>query len=203
MFKKDRDTVLMRFAMAKKEFEAFGVDVQAAIDKFKTIPISIHNWLDDDVVGFEDVEGLHNENVVTGNYPGKARNGDDMRQDLEMVMKCCPAKFKLNLHTLYAEPSVKKGRNELDTEDFRNWIDWAKEHGCGIDMNVSYFTHPNMKNGFSLASPNKEIRDFWIECGKNSRKIQCRYRQRTWMRLRQQPLDPRRNEGCPCRQIWL
>ena len=171
MIKKDRDFIQKRFDMAKKEFEAFGVNVDAAIDKFKTIPISIHNWLDDDVVGFEDVEGLHNENVVTGNYPGKARNGDDMREDLEMVLRCCPAKPKLNLHTLYAEPAVKKGRNELDTEDFRRWINWAKEHSCGIDMNVSYFTHPNMENGFSLSSPNKAIRDFWVECGKGSRKI--------------------------------
>lgn len=171
MIKKDRDIIQKRFDMAKKEFSAFGVDVDAAIDKFKTIPISIHNWLDDDVVGFEDVAGLHNENVVTGNYPGRARNGDDMRQDLEMAIGCCPAMPKLNLHTLYAEPTTKKGRNELETEDFRKWIDWAKAHHCGIDMNVSYFTHPNMENGFSLSSPNRKIRDFWVECGKGSRKI--------------------------------
>jgi L-rhamnose isomerase len=171
MIKRDRDVIQKRFEMAKQQFAAYGVNVDAAIEKFKTIPISIHNWLDDDVVGFEDVEGLHNENVVTGNYPGKARNGDDMRQDLEMVIQCCPAKPKLNLHTLYAEPATKKSRNELDTEDFRKWIDWAKTHSCGIDMNVSYFTHPNMKNGLSLSSPDKDIRNFWVECGIGSRKI--------------------------------
>lgn len=168
---KDRDDIQKRFEMAKKVFAAYGVDVDAAIEKFKTIPISLHNWLDDDVVGFEDVEGLHNENVVTGNYPGKARNGDDMRSDIEFAINCCPAKPKLNLHTLYAEPTVKKARNELETEDFRKWIDWAKEHDCGIDMNVSYFTHKNIDGGFSLASNKKEIRDFWVACGKGSRKI--------------------------------
>lgn len=171
MRKADRDIIQTRFEMAKKDFAAFDVDVEAAIEKFETIPISLHNWLGDDVVGFEEVEGLHNENVVTGNYPGKARNGDDMRRDIEMALKCSPAKPKLNLHTIYAEPVTRKGRNELDTEDFRKWIDWAKEHGCGIDMNVSYFTHPNMDGGFSLSSHKKEIRDFWVECGKGSRKI--------------------------------
>jgi len=169
--KKDRDAIQKRFELAKKEFAAFGVDVDAAIEKFKTIPISLHNWLGDDVTGFEDVEGLHRENVVTGNYPGRARNGDEMRSDIEVALRCFPTKAKLSLHAIYAEPATKKGRDELDTEDFRKWIDWAKEHGCGIDMNATYFTHPNMDGGFSLSSPKKEIRDFWVECGKRSRKI--------------------------------
>ena len=167
----DRDVIQKRFDMAVKRFADYGVDVNAAIAKFETIPISLHNWVDDDVVGFEDVEGLHNENVVTGNYPGKARNGDEMRQDIEVAIGLSPTKPKLNLHAIYAEPATKKGRNELDTEDFRKWIDWAKEHGCGIDFNMSYFTHPNMDGGFSLASDNPGIRDFWVECGKASRKI--------------------------------
>ena len=82
----DRDVIQKRFDMAVKRFADYGVDVNAAIAKFETIPISLHNWVDDDVVGFEDVEGLHNENVVTGNYPGKARNGDEMRQDIEVAI---------------------------------------------------------------------------------------------------------------------
>ena len=171
MKKADRETIQKRFDMARITFSALGVDVDAAIAQFNAIPISLHNWLGDDVVGFEDVQGVHNENVVTGHYPGKARNGDDMRSDIEVAVRCCPGKPKLNLHTLYAEPERKKGRNELEAEDFRNWIDWAKEHGCGIDMNVSYFTHPNMEGGFSLSSNNKAIRDFWVECGQGSRRI--------------------------------
>jgi len=171
MKKQDRDIIQTRFELAKKDFSAFGVDVEAAIEQFKSIPVSLHNWLGDDVTGFEDVAGLHNENVVTGNYPGKAKTGDEMRSDIDQAFRCVPTKPKLNLHTLYAEPAAPKARNELDTEDFRKWIDWAKERDCGIDMNVSYFTHPNMEGGFSLASHKKEIRDFWVECGKGSRKI--------------------------------
>lgn len=171
MKKADREIIQKRYDMAKSVFASYGVDVEAAVAQFETIPISLHNWLGDDVVGFEDTEGVHNENVVTGNYPGKARNGDEMRRDIEVAVGCCPGKPKLNLHTIYAEPKTKKGRNELETEDFRKWIDWAKAHGCGIDMNVSYFTHPNMEGGFSLASSNKAIRDFWVECGQGSRRI--------------------------------
>ena len=171
MKKADREIIQKRYDMAKSVFSSFGVDVETAIAQLEAIPISLHNWLGDDVTGFEDMEGIHNENVVTGNYPGKARNGDEMRRDIEVAVNCCPGKPKLNLHTIYAEPKIKKGRNELDAEDFRQWIDWAKEHGCGIDMNVSYFTHPNMEGGFSLASGNKAIRDFWVECGQGSRRI--------------------------------
>jgi L-rhamnose isomerase len=171
MKENDRDIIQKRFEMAKDRFSAFKVDVEEVIRLFDIIPISLHNWLDDDVAGFEQVEGLHNENVVTGNYPGKARNGDDMRMDIEMAISCSPSRPKLNLHAIYAEPKKEKGRNELETEDFSNWIDWAKEHQCGIDMNATYFTHPNMEGGFSLASGNKAIRDFWVECGKGSRRI--------------------------------
>jgi L-rhamnose isomerase len=89
----------------------------------------------------------------------------------KQAISCSPSRPKLNLHAIYAEPKKEKGRNELETEDFSNWIDWAKEHQCGIDMNATYFTHPNMEGGFSLASGNKAIRDFWVECGKGSRRI--------------------------------
>ena len=165
------ENILKRYEFAKKEFSAWGIDVEKVIETFVSIPISLHNWMDDDVTGFEDLTGIHNENVVTGRYKGKARNGDDMRLDLDMAISCIPSKPKLNLHTLYAEPTEKKQRDELTTEDFRKWINWAKEKQCGIDMNVSYFSHKNIVNGFSLASEKKEIRDFWVRCGVQSREI--------------------------------
>ncbi|MEG2088208.1 MAG: L-rhamnose isomerase, partial [Angelakisella sp.] len=165
------DVILSNYENAKKIYAEYGVDVDAVIEQFKTIPISVHNWQGDDVRGFEGSSGLHSENVVTGNYPGRANNGDEMRQDLAQAFKFSPCRHKLNLHSMYAEPKVKKERNELETEDFRTWIDWAKQNGYGIDFNVSYFTHAMMKDGCSLASPDEAVRQYWIQAGIGGRKI--------------------------------
>ena len=167
----NKEIILSNYENAKKIYARYDVDVDKAIEKFKSIPISVHNWQGDDVRGFEGSEGIHSENVVTGNYPGRAENGDQMRQDLEQAFKFSPCRHKLNLHTMYAEPKEKKERNEYDTEDYRKWIDWAKQHGLGIDFNVSYFTHPMMKDGCSLASDDETVRQYWIQAGINGRKI--------------------------------
>ena len=167
----NKDLILENYENAKKVYALYDVDTDAAIEKFKTIPISVHNWQGDDVTGFEDFEGVHSENVVTGNYPGRAQNGDQMRQDLEQAFKFSPARHKLNLHSMYAEPKEKKDRNEYDTEDYRNWIDWCKKLGIGMDFNVSYFTHPMMKDGCSLASDDEAVREYWIQAGIRGRKI--------------------------------
>ncbi len=167
----NKELILNNYENAKKVYAELGVDVAAAIEKFKTIPISVHNWQGDDVRGFEGSEGLHSENVVTGNYPGRSTNGSEMRQDLEQAFKYSPCRHKINLHSMYAEPKVKKERNELDTEDFRPWIDWARAGGYGIDFNVSYFTHAMMRNGCSLASEDEDVRKYWIKAGIGGRKI--------------------------------
>lgn len=167
----DRKIIEENYKNAKEIFKAFGVDTEEVIKKFETVPISVHNWQGDDVKGFEGLEGIHSENVVTGSYPGASRNGGEMRKDLETAFKFSPCKHKINLHSMYAEPQNPKERNELDTEDFRKWIDWAKANKYGMDFNVSYFTHPMMIDGCSLASPKKEVRDYWIKAGINSRKI--------------------------------
>ncbi|NLC45054.1 MAG: L-rhamnose isomerase [Clostridiales bacterium] len=167
----NKEIILSNYENAKQIYGQYGVDVENAIEKFKTIPISVHNWQGDDVSGFEGSEGIHSENVVTGNYPGRARNGDEMRQDLEQALKFSPSKHKLNLHSMYAEPKVKKERNEYDTEDYRTWIDWAKKNNLGIDFNVSYFTHPMMKDGCSLASDDENVREYWIKAGIAGRKV--------------------------------
>jgi L-rhamnose isomerase len=165
------NTVEKNFELAKKVFEEYGVDVEQTIALFDQIPISLHNWQADDVTGFEELGDVHSENVVTGNYPGKPRNADEMRRDIEFAFSCAPCKPRVNLQSIYAEPKAKKDRNEYTTEDFRNWIDWAKEKGYGLDFNASYFRHPMMVGGFSLSSPKKEVRDFWIQVGINSRRI--------------------------------
>ena len=166
-----KEIILSNYENAKKIYAMYDVDADKVIEKFKSIPIAVHNWQGDDVRGFEGNEGIHSENVVTGNYPGRARNGDEMRQDLEQAFKFSPCRHKLNLHSMYAEPKVKKERNELEAEDFRSWIDWAKKNNIGIDFNVSYFTHPMMKDGCSLASDDENVRQYWIKAGINGRKI--------------------------------
>lgn len=167
----NKEIVLQNYQNAKTIYAEYGVDTDAAIQMFKTIPISVHNWQGDDVRGFEGSDGLHSENVVTGSYPGRSNNGEQMRQDLDQAFRFSPCRHKLNLHSMYAEPKAKKQRNEYDTEDFRPWIDWAKARGYGIDYNVSYFTHAMMKDGCSLATPDEEVRQYWIKAGVNGRKI--------------------------------
>ncbi len=163
--------VLQNYEVAKEVYAEHGVDTEAAIARFRTIPVSVHNWLADDVRGLEGSQGLHSENVVTGNYPGRAVSAGQIRQDYEQAFRFSPLTHKVNLHSMYAEPARKKERCDLDTEDFRAWIDWAKERDLGIDFNVSYFTHRMMKDGCSLASPDREVREYWIRAGIGGRKI--------------------------------
>lgn len=171
MYQSDKELINRNYQYAKKVYAQYGVDTDQAIEKFRTIPIAIHNWSDDDVKGFEDNGNVPSENTVTGNYPGRARNGEEMRQDLEQAMRFSPCSHKLNLQSFYAEPKAPKERNVYDTEDYRTWIDWAKKHHLGINFNVSYFTSPHMKDGCSLSSPDEDTRKYWIKAGKQARKI--------------------------------
>ncbi len=168
--KRDPEQILRAYEDAKRVYAAYGVDTDAAIEIFKTVPITLHNWQGDDVVGFEQHEGVHSENLVTGNYPGRARNGDEMRMDIDTAFSFSPTKPRVNLHSMYGEPGTTE-RNLQTTEDFRGWIDWAKSRGYAMDFNVSFFTHPMMKDGCSLASPDKATREYWIKAGKSGRAI--------------------------------
>ena len=168
--KRNPEQILRAYEDAKKIYAAYGVDTDAAIEIFKTIPITLHNWQGDDVVGFEKHEGVHSENLVTGNYPGRARNGDEMRMDIDTAFSFSPTKPRVNLHSMYGEPGTTE-RNLQTTEDFRGWIDWAKSRGYALDFNVSFFTHPRMLDGCSLASPDQATREYWIKAGKSGRAI--------------------------------
>ena len=169
--KPDEDTIVKSYETARGRFGAFGVDTEKAMEQFKTIPISLHNWQGDDVRGFEGMEGVASQNLVTGNYPGAARNGDEMRMDIDKAFSLSPCKHRVNLHSMYAEPARPTPRNELTADDFSAWIRWAKERGYGLDFNASFFTHPMMIDGFSLASRRKDVRDYWIKAGKGAREI--------------------------------
>ena len=154
---------------AKKVYAEYGVDVEAALEKFKTIQVSLQCWAGDDVKGFENLGPVASENVVTGGYPYAARNGDELREDIEEAFSLSPLTHRVNLHSMYAEHGHP--RNDLNVEDFREWIDWAKKKGYKLDFNTSFFTHPMMDKGNSVCSFDEKVRDYWIKAGIDSRKI--------------------------------
>jgi L-rhamnose isomerase len=153
------------YALAKERYAALGVDTDQAIAKLARIPISLHCWQGDDVGGFEAPEAaLGGGLAVTGNYPGKARTADELRSDLDRAYSLIPGQHRLNLHAIYAETGGQKiERNELRPEHFANWIDWAKANKHGIDFNPTCFSHPMADSGFTLASYDEGVRNFWIE----------------------------------------
>ncbi len=169
-----KNQIVKAYELAKDLYGEMGVNVDLAIKKLSKIPISLHCWQGDDVAGFEtdDAELSGGGIQATGNYPGKARNADELRSDLEKAYSLIPGKHRLNLHAIYLENNGKKvQRNEIQPEHFVRWIDWAKENTAGLDFNPSFFSHPFADDGFTLASNNKKRRDFWIEHGKATRKI--------------------------------
>ncbi len=161
------------YRLAAERYRELGVDTEAALAKLKSIPISLHCWQGDDVGGFENQGAeLGAGLAVTGNYPGKARTPDELRADADKAFSLIPGRHRFNLHASYAEFSGKRReRNELQPEDFRAWIDWAKARGIGLDFNQTYFAHPKAADGFTLAHPDAGIRRFWIEHGIACRRI--------------------------------
>lgn len=160
------------YALAKERYAALGVDVDAALQKLVTIPISLHCWQGDDVGGFEDPNrGLSGGIMTTGNYPGKARTADELRQDLDLAYSLIPGTHRLNLHAIYLESDQKVPRNEIRPEHFAGWLDWAKANHHGVDFNPTCFSHLLADDGFTLAHPDAGIRQFWIEHCIASREI--------------------------------
>lgn len=162
-----------RYKLAKAQYEEWGIDVEAALEKLKQVPISIHCWQGDDIGGFEvDQQELSGGIDVTGDYPGKATNPQELRSDIEKALSLIPGKHRISLHAIYAETNGEKvERNQLKPEHFQNWIDWAKEHDLGLDFNPTLFSHPKAADGLTLSHPDPEIRQFWIDHVKASRRI--------------------------------
>jgi len=161
------------YESAKQEYAAYGVDVEKALKRVVSIPISMHCWQGDDVVGFEGGGGLTDGGIMaTGNYPGRARTPQELRSDMEKAFSLIPGKHRIALHAIYAETGGDKiPRHQLEPKHFTNWIDWGLEQGIKFDYNPTFFSHPKAAAGFTLASNDKSIRDFWIEHGISSRKI--------------------------------
>jgi len=162
------------YLLAKEIYAELGVNTDLVLEKLKKISISLHCWQGDDVGGFETAGAELSGGGIqaTGNYPGKARNADELRADLEKTYSLLPGKHRLNLHAIYLENDGKKiERTEIQPEHFSRWIDWAKENIAGLDFNPSFFSHPLADDGFTISSKDKATRDFWIQHGKATRKI--------------------------------
>lgn len=162
-----------KYEVAKKEYERWGIDVDKVLEILNKVKISIHCWQGDDVTGFEVSQNeLSGGIAATGNYPGKARNAEELRKDLDKALSLIPGKHKVNLHAIYAETDGKViERDELKPEHFKNWVEWAKKNELGLDFNPTIFSHPKASDGLTLSHPNKEIRDFWIRHTIACRKI--------------------------------
>ncbi|TWU28633.1 L-rhamnose isomerase [Bythopirellula polymerisocia] len=160
------------FQLAQEQYDSLGVDVEAALDRLRSVAISIHCWQGDDVAGFEgNVGNLGNGLAVTGNYPGRARTSGELQSDLELAYSLIPGRHRLNLHALYGEFNGPVGRDEMEIEHFQNWIDWSRSQGVSLDFNPSYFSHDKAADGFTLAHSDPSIRHFWIDHGIACRKI--------------------------------
>jgi L-rhamnose isomerase len=153
------------YALARERYAMLGVDTEEALETLAQVSLSLHCWQGDDVGGFETSGGeLGGGLAATGNYPGKARNADELRRDLDMAYSLIPGTHRLNLHAIYAETGGRQvERNELQPEHFAGWVAWAKEKGRGIDFNPTCFSHPKAESGFTLSSYDPGIRRFWIE----------------------------------------
>ena len=163
------------FEQVKKEYAAFGVDVEKALSRVANIPVSVHCWQGDDVLGFEGVTNLEGGIQTTGNYPGAAHGFEQLKEDIRFCFARMPGKKRLNLHASYAVLGKDLGKVDRDAytfEYFKPWVEFAKEIGVdGIDFNPTFFAHKKVKDNLTLSSPDEATRKFWVEHGKRSLEI--------------------------------
>jgi L-rhamnose isomerase len=153
------------YQIAQERYAALGVDTETAMAKLAQVSLSLHCWQGDDVGGFENSGGeLGGGLAATGNFPGKARTADELRQDLDLAYRLIPGQHRLNLHAIYAETGGKAiDRSQLRPEHFAGWADWARANRHGLDFNPTLFSHPKAADGFTLSHRAGDIRDYWIE----------------------------------------
>ncbi len=156
---------------AKQIYAQYGVDTEVAIAKLKNIPVSIHCWQGDDVIGLDGGGSLSGGIQTTGNYPGRARNFEELKFDIKKAFALMPGRKRINLHASYAIGATID-RDKYEPKHFKPWVDFAKELGLqGIDFNPTMFSHKNVKDGLTLSSPNEDIRKFWVNHCKACLKI--------------------------------
>ena len=162
-----------RYEEARRLYTRLSVDTDAAMEALNNFPISIHCWQGDDVTGLENSgQSLSGGIQTTGNYPGKARTFEELTRDFDKALSLIPGLKRINLHACY---SVQKGhfndRDALVPEDFAPWVSYARERGIGIDFNPTFFSHPMVKDGLTLSSPDEQVRAFWVRHGIACRRI--------------------------------
>ena len=164
-----------RYASAKELYRRIGVDTEAALAALRNIPISVHCWQGDDVIGFDGADSLSGGIQTTGNYPGRARTPEELLADIEKAFSLMPGKKRLNVHACYAFLGEDKGKVDRDRytyKHFERWVTFAKSLGLdGVDFNPTFFAHPMVKDGLTLSSPDETTRRFWVEHGKRSLEI--------------------------------
>lgn len=163
--------ILQAYEIARERYAALGVDTDKAIDILEKTPISLHCWQTDDVVGFERNQALSGGIQTTGNYPGRARNIEEVRSDVLFAKSLIAGSHRLNLHEIYGDfGGTFVDRDQVEVKHFESWIQWARENGLKLDFNSTSFSHPKSGN-LSLSSPDPSIREFWIEHTKRCRRI--------------------------------
>jgi L-rhamnose isomerase len=166
------DRIEAAWNLAKERYGEEGVDAEAAIETLASVSLSLHCWQGDDVRGFEGAGDLTDGGIAaTGNHPGRARNADELRSDLDAAFTLIPGTHRLSLHAIYAEPPSPVARDELLPEHFARWIGWAVDRDLGLDFNPSFFAHPKASDGFTLSHPDPGVRRFWIAHGRACREI--------------------------------
>ena len=166
------ELVRKAYEVAKERYAEIGVDTEKVLKQLQDFHLSLHCWQADDVAGFEVQAGSLSGGIQsTGNYPGKARNIDELRADILEAKSLIPGNHRLNLHEIYGDFKGKVvDRDEVTVEYFQSWIDWAKENDTKLDFNSSSFSHPK-SGSLSLSNPDEGIRGFWVEHTKRCRDI--------------------------------
>ena len=161
------------YETAREKYAQIGIDTDLTMRILGEVPISIHCWQGDDVMGFDSRNALSGGIQATGNYPGKATTPEELMADMDKAFSLIPGKKKLNLHASYAifEEGEFADRNELEPRHYAKWVEFAKERNMGIDFNPTFFSHPMVKDNLTLSSPDEKTRKFWIEHGKACLKI--------------------------------
>jgi len=152
------------YALARERYAEHGVDTEKVLRQLHEIPISMQCWQGDDVLGFENPNGSLTGGIqTTGNYPGRARNVEELRADLDLTLSLVPGAKRLNLHAIYLEADAQIERDAIEPRHFQGWIDWAREKGLGLDFNPTCFSHPKSAENLTLSHPDAGIRKFWID----------------------------------------
>jgi len=181
---------MSRYTEAMEIYKNIGVDTEKALNVLKNVPVSMHCWQGDDVIGFDNDGGLTGGIQTTGNYPGRARNPKELMDDIDKAISLIPGKKKINVHASYAIfDGEKVDRDALKPKHFKAWVKFAKDRNMGLDFNPTFFSHDMVKDNLTLSSPDESIRKFWIEHGKRCIEISQYFAEET---------------GIPCvMNIWI